>query len=686
MNAGGALARALASHRGGDVAQALRLYREILAQQPGHIDALRLCGAAELQQGRPADALACFDRVLALAAAAPPGLHANRGAALRELGRHAEALASLDRALAQQPGDARAWSNRAATLLDLDQPAQALADIERALALDAGDAAAHHNHGNALLALGRAADALGAFDRALALAPEGATTHLNRGLACAALGRDDAALASFTRARAIAPDTPWLFGHWLHAKLKCCDWDGLDAAFATLARGIDAGVPLAAPYVALHAPLDAARQQACARRFARGHAAGSAAPIVPVRPESGGRIRIGYFSADFRSHPTALLVAGVLERHARERFEISAFALGPPVHDPMNERLRRAVDRFVELPARPDHDVAALVRQLPIDIAVDLGGYTRHARPGLFAARAAPLQIGWLGYPGTLGAPWFDYLVADGTVVPDAHRAYYDEHLIRLPHCYQPNDPPFALDAPPPRAALGLPEHGVVFCAFQQAARLGPDAFGAWMRLLARVPGSVLWLLDPGPAATQRLRAAASAQGIGPQRLVFAPRVPRARHLARLAAADLCLDTRPYGAHTTGSDALRAGVPLLTVLGETFASRVAASLLRAVGMGELVTASPAEAEQRALELAGAPARLATLQARLVAQRATAPLFDTARFTRGLEAGYSVAWARRVAGRPAADLQVLEDALGDPRVVEQPPVAQPPRGVQARTGQ
>lgn len=678
------LARALALHRAGDPGQALQRYRAVLVQQPERSDVLALCGAAELQLGRPAEALACFDRVLALAAQAPPGLHTNRGAALRELGRLGEALECLDRALAQQPGDAKARSNRAATLLDLERPAQALADVERALALDAHDAAAHHNHGNALLALGRAADAVAAYERALALAPGGAATQLNRGLACSMLGRDDAALAGFARARALAPDTPWLFGHWLHAKLKCCDWDGLDAAFAELARGIDAGAPLATPFVALHAPLDPARQLACARRYAR--AQRLPAVDAPAPRAAHGRIRIGYFSPDFRDHPSALLAAGVFERHARERFEIVAFALGPAVHDAMNERLRRAFDRFVELPAQPDSEVVALARRIGIDIAVDLGGYTRHARPGVFAARVAPLQIGWLGYPGTLGAPWLDYLVADRTLVPDAQSAFVDEHLIRLPHAYQPNDPLFELAPVPARGELGLPGDGFVFAAFQQAARLTPEVFGLWMRLLKRLPGSVLWLLDPGPVAARHLCAEAEARGVAAARLVFAPRLAWKAHLARLAAADLCLDTWPFGAHTTASDALRAGVPLLACAGTGFASRVAASLLGVLGVPELVAASPAEFERRAIELATSPSLLAALRARLAARRESSPLFDTARFTRALEAAYSGAWVRHREGRRRVDLQVLEDPDGDLRVVEDAAVAEAARRGEARGGQ
>lgn len=678
------LARALALHRAGELAQAMPLYREVLALDPRQPDALQLLGAAELQAGRPAVALTLFDAFVAAGAAVPPELHGNRAAALRELGRGVEALAELARALALRPGDAKALSNRAATLLDLGRADEALPSIEAALALDPRDAAAWHNRAGVLMALGHPAEALAACDAALALAPDRAASHCQRGNALLELGRPEEALSGYARARALAPQTPFLLGQWLLARLAVHDWDRLEAAFGELARGIVAGAPVAAPFVALHAPLDAGLQRQCARTFARQrHPPVATRPVDPP-PRADGRIRIGVFSADLREHPTAILAAGVFERFDRRRFELSAFVFGPPADDPMARRVQAAFGHVVDVRALHDAAVAALARERGIEIALDLGGYTRHARPGIFAARAAPLQIGWLGYPGTTGSPALDYLVADATVAPFEQAEGFDERLIHLPHSYQPNDRSRPPAAPTPaRTELGLPEEGVVFCAFHQAAKITPDVFALWLRLLRRCPGSVLWQLDPGAAAQARLRAAVHRAGIDPARLVFAPRLPLAAHLARLPAADLALDTLHYGGHTSTSDALWAGLPVLTRLGATFASRVAASLLRAVGLGELVCVSVEAYEALAIELAHAPQRRAALRARLAAARDTAPLFDAARFTRALEAACSAAWQRHQRGLAPCALQVREDTRGDLVVVEHAAVPEAARGVQPR---
>lgn len=703
------LAQALAAHRRGALAEAQRLYREILAAAPEQPDAVHLLGVVAYQQGRLAEALALLDRAVALAPALAAA-HSNRAAVLRDLGRPAEALASLDQALALQPDEAGAWCNRAAALIDLARPAEALADAERALALVPRDAAAHNNRGNALFGLGRPAEALASYEAALALDAAPAASHFNRGKALAALGRfeaaaaafdaalqrepghvhalvqrgdalldagrGDAALHSFEQALQRAPALPGLFGHWLHARLKLCDWDGLDEAFATLRRGIDAGEPLAAPFVALLAPLTRAQQQRCARTFARAQAP-VAAPRPPVALSTAdGRLRLAFFSADFREHPTAQLAAGLFEQLPRQRFELSAFAFGPPREDAMRARLRRAFDHFIDVAALPDEAVVALARQRGIHLAVDLGGHTRDARPGLFARRVAPLQLSWLGYPGTLGAPWIDALIADPTVVPPAHDADYDEVLVRLPHCYQANDDRreiAALDVD--RAALGLPAQGFVFCCFNHAAKIGPAVFAVWMRLLAARPGSVLWLSQPDAGALPNLRRQAQRHGVDPARLVFAARVPGPLHLARQRAADLFLDTFDYNAHTTASDALWAGLPVLTCAGETFAARVAASLLRAVGLPELITTTRADYEALALELSAPGSRLPALRARLAAQRDHAPLFDTARFARQFAAACSALWQRQRDGLPLGPLQVLDDPLGDLRVVEDAPVTQ-----------
>lgn len=682
------LAEALAAHRRGDLATARRLYEALLADQPGHADALHLLAVLDGQEGQVDAALAGFDRALAVA----PGLAAawsNRSALLRDAGRLAEALASAERALALQPDDARALNNRAAALLDLGRAGDALPSAERSLALDPRDPAAQHNHGKALLALGRTEAALRAFEQALALAPTLAASRAGRIDALAALGeaqlaagRGVEALTLLQQALEEAPDTPFLFGRWLDARLKLCDWDGLDAALATLVSGLDAGRALATPFVALHLPLSLAQQQRAARLFSATLAAEAADRPPDPPPAPDGRLRVGFFSADFREHATARLSVGLIEQLDRTRVEATAYAFGPPADDALRARLQAAFEHFVDVSALDDAAVVRLARERGLQIALDLGGPTRGARPGLFARRLAPLQVAWLAYPGTQGARWIDALIADAVVVPPAHAPSYDEALLRLPHSYQANDPRRPRAAAPPRAALGLPAEGFVFCAFHAPAKIEPEVFAVWMRLLRQRPGSVLWLLQPDARAAANLRRAAAAHGIAVERLVFAPWLPPAAHLARLGAADLFLDTFVCNAHTTASDALWAGVPVLTRPGGSFAARVAASLLRAARLPELIAPDSVAYEALALELSMPGSRLAGLRARLTAHPPTLPLFDSRRFARAFEAALSALWHRHAAGLPTIALQVLEDVGGDLRVVEQPPVAEAARADEA----
>lgn len=676
------LAQALEAHRRGDRDEARRLYDAVLARDPDQADALHLRAVLDHQQGRLDAALAGLERALALAPQLAPAW-SNRAALLRDLGRPAEALESAGRALALQPGDPHAANNRAAALLDLGRPAEALPLLQAALVREQGDPSSHHNHGKALLALGRPEAACAAFERALALAPAQAASRTGRAEALAAwgeqrvdAGQGEAGLARLRAALEASPQAPFLFGRWLQAKLRLCDWDGLDAARAEAAQAIAAGASRLAPFVALHLPLSRAQQRACARIFSARIAPRAADRPPPAPPAADGRLRVGFFSADFREHPTARLMAGMIEQLPRARIEAFGFAFGPPSDDTLRRRLRAAFEHFEDVAALDDGALVQRARACALDIAIDLGGPTRDARPGLFARRLAPLQAGWLGFAGTQGAPWFDALIADAVVAPPEHAADYDEAIVCLPHSYQPNDARRVCPPAPPRAQAGLPDGVFVWAALHGPAKLEPGVWAVWMRLLRARPGSVLWLLRHDDAAVRRLQAAASTHGVDPARLFFAPPAGPAQHLARLACADLALDTFVYNGHTTTSDALWAGLPVLSCRGQTFPARVAASLLQAAGLPELVAPDAAAYEALALELSAPGSRLADLRARLAAQRAGCALFDDARFARAFEAALSALWRRQRAGRPRVGLQVLEDAGGHLRVVEQPAVAQP----------
>ncbi|MBV8404960.1 MAG: hypothetical protein JO203_12270 [Gammaproteobacteria bacterium] len=405
----------------------------------------------------------------------------------------------------------------------------------------------------------------------------------------------------------------------------------------------------------------AASQQRCARSFAA-DTYPQAPPREHGRPYDHDRIRVGYLSGDLRIHPVAQLLAGVVELHDRARFHTIAISLRPAHSSPLGERMRAAFDEFIDASAMDAHDLAALVRRLEVDIVVDLMGHTAGAKPEVLALRPAPIQVSWLGFPGTLGAPFVDYIIADPFVLPPEQARHYDENVAWLPECFQPNQvyEPFA-GTPVDRASVGLPPAGFVFCSFNNQHKITPEMFAVWMRLLHAVPGSVLWLFVDEQTAESNLRECALGHDLDPQRLIFAGRVPYDEHLARQPCADLFLDTFPFNAGATASAALRAGVPIVSRAGESFASRMAGSLLHAVGLGELVTRDLEEYESLARRIATTPALLADLRSRLQVNRATHPLFDGERFCRHLERAYDSMWRRSRRGEPPESFAV--EAIG-----------------------
>jgi predicted O-linked N-acetylglucosamine transferase (SPINDLY family) len=536
---------------------------------------------------------------------------------------------------------------------------EALASYDRALALKPDYAQAHYNRGDTLHLLNRLDEALASYDRALALRPDYAEAHYNRGNVLYELKRLDEALACYDRAIAIRPDYPYLIGSRMYCRMHCCDWNNLDAAWAIVCNAIDLGKHASTPFFLLAIPSTPMQQQRCARSNIQHRFPARFAPLGQRDRYNHDRIRIGYFSNNFSDHPVSHLIAQLIENHDRARFEIIGFSFGSPTADLWRQRLEKAFDRFLDVSTRSDQEIAALARALEIDIVIDLNGFTKRARTGIFALRPAPVQVNYLGYPGTLGAEYMDYLIADATVIPPELRQYYDEKIVYLPHSFQVNNTTRVVsDRPLSRAELGLPDDAFVFCCFNHNYKITPDAFDIWMRLLHAVEGSVLWLSGGNAAATRNLRLEAEKRGIAPERLVFAMRLESlAEHLARYRQADLFLDTFYYNAHTTTSDALWAGLPVLTCLGNTFASRVAASLLTAIGLPELITHNHADYESLALELATDPERLAAIRHKLAANRTTQPLFDTARFTRDIEKAYLMMHERYQAGLAAEHIVV-----------------------------
>ena len=574
--------------------EALASYDRALELRPDFTEAAFKSGNLLQRLGRPAQALARYDRTLELQ---PDHLGAlvNRGNALLELRRAAEALASYERALAIAPRNPAVLNSTCTALLALQRPAEALVRNDLALTLQPDDPGSLNNRGIALENLDRLTEALASFQQAVALRPDYADALNSQARVLGRLKRPAEALAAYAAVLRLRPDYPHALGHWLRLQMKLCDWNGLSAAFDQLAAGIAAGWPVASPFAVMATPLSLELQRQCAEILVRTtYPPASPAPAIGPGPKSAeSRLRVGYFSADFRNHPVAYLTAGLFETHDRHKFTIIAFSFGPPAEDAMRARLEAAFDEFIDVRGKTDREIAQLAQAKGIDIAVDLMGMTSDSRTGIFAERAAPVQVSYLGYPGTMGAEYIDYLIADATVIPPEHRQHYREKIVCLPHTFQINDAKRSIAATAPdRAALGLPGQGFVFCNFNNSYKLTPDDFDIWMRLLQKVPGSVLWLAGTNPTAEANLRQEAKARGVAPERLVFKQFTALLEdHLAQIRHADLFLDSRYFNAHTTGSDALWAGVPLLTCPGETYASRVGASLLKAIGLPELIAPS-----------------------------------------------------------------------------------------------
>jgi len=631
-----------------------RTAREVLARSPCDPEALYLLGSTLLFEGRFAEARGPLESAA--------GRVERRGAGFRlghcclALGELAAAEQALRDEVRRHPNFADAHNTLGVALVSQAKNEEALAAFRAALALEPAHAEANSNAANLLFTLGRAEQALPYAERAVAAKPQLADAQLNLGLILHALKRYEEAVASLSCAYGIAPTTPYALSSLVWSALHCCDWRDLDAHIAALRAQVRTGSVPAAPFTLLTVSNSHAEQRACADRHVR-ETFRTRPPLWRPKARDDGRIRLVYLSADFHQHATAYLAARLFELHDRTRFEVIGLSYGPDDGSATRARLARAFDRFIDARDLSDEAAAQRIAELDRAIAVDLKGHTGQARLGILAYRAAPVQVAYLGYPGTSAAPFIDYVIADRVVIRPEDEAFYSEKIAYLPHSYQVNDDSVTIADAPPRDELDLPTDAFVFCCFNAPYKIRAELFDLWMRLLAQVPGSVLWLFDPGAAGTRNLQAAARARGIAPERLVFAPRTEHSGHLARQQRADLFLDTLPYNAHTTASDALRAGVPVLTCAGSTFAGRVAASVLGALGLPELVTTSLAEYEALALHLARNPAALAALRNKLAHQRASAPLFDSARFCRDLERAYLHMWERHRRGEPPASFDV-----------------------------
>ncbi len=564
------------------------------------------------------------------------------------LKRFSEALATCERIISIDPQKAEAYSNRGFIFNQQGQFNKALADFGRAISIDPLLYEAHLNRGNTLRQLKRYEEALTANDSALALEPELADAWHSRGTVLYQLKRYDDALIAYEKALALKSNSADLIGLRLCTKLQLCDWTNFEIDSAHVIDSIRSGVAVAPPLAFISFCSSPAMQLKCSEIWTHDNF-----PMVAnLRGDrwSHDRIRIAYISSEFRPHPVPQLIAGLLEKHDKVRFEVFGISLRPEHPSDMGRRIKRAFEKFIDVSDRADDEVADLIRELEIDILIDLDGYTGDSRTNILARRAAPIQVNYIGFPATMGAPYVDYIVADQILIPEDQREHYSEKIVYMPDSYQANDQ----ERPIPqrmftREKLGLPSDAFVFCCFNNNYKILPDVFDDWMHILKRTQGSVLWLLEDNMMAKKNLKKEAGRRGVDPDRLVFAPRMSPSEHLARHECADLFLDTLPYNAHTTASDALWVGLPVLTHVGETFAGRVAASLLRAIDLFELIAPTRQDYIEMAVELAASPGKLAAVKAKVAKNRFSSPLFDTSRYTRHIEAAYILMHERHQAG-------------------------------------
>jgi predicted O-linked N-acetylglucosamine transferase (SPINDLY family) len=634
MDLDGLYNQALAAQRAGNLAEAERLYRGILAHAAPP-EVLVNLGNVLAAQNRRDEAVANYDRALA---ARPEFFEAlfNRANTLLELKRSEEALESYDRAVRLRPDNPSGWNNRGTALRNLKRLDEALASFSRAVALSPGHVNALTNVAIVLWDQGRLEEALTACGHALERGPRSAEAFYVKANILRDLKRLEEALAHYEQALAANPAHPHALNGIAQMALGLCDWQRVAALVPRLMDNAANGPSIVQPFVLLGYSNDAALQRRCAENYVHHTVCVPASPARGTRYRHD-RIRLAYLSADFHQHPTAQLMAELFERHDRTRFEVTGIAFGPDDGSQMRARIRQSFDVFEDVRGKSDAEVAAMLKARETDIAVDLNGHTAGARPGIFALRPAPVQVNYLVYPGTVGADFIDYVLADATVLPADQQLFFREKIVHLPDCYQANDATRNVPPAPMRAEAGLPDDAIVFCCFNNSWKITAPIFDIWMRLLGKVGNGVLWLLD-GPHASN-LRGQTRTRGIDPGRLIFAPVLPPDRHLARHRLADLFLDTLPYNAHTSCSDALWAGVPVITCYGKSFPGRVAASLLKAIGLPELVTTRLENYEALALELALNPALLKATREKLARNRLTAPLYNSDRFRRHIEAAY-----------------------------------------------
>ena len=656
-------------HDRGRLAEAIQWYHQAVKINPDLAASHHHLGLAYKDQGHLDEAIECYQKALSLTPT-PAKVLNSLGVALRSRGRLEEAVSCYHEAIQHQPAFPEAYTNLGCALKDLGKPDEALVCFQKALTFKPDMAETYNNMGSVWRDKGDLGKAVSCYRQAILLKKDLVEAHFNLGSVNKELGNLKNSIEFFHSAVVRQPTYSKALNQLVHQILQGCLWKELDDfAFkldSLTAQELKQGVKTGeTPFVSVSRRADPDVNMAIASSLSR-HISKTAASlkknyIFKGAASNRSRIRIGYLSNDFRDHATAHLMMGLFGCHSRDKFEVFCYSHGRNDGSTYRKRIQNECDKFINLIDRSDGDAADRIHEDRIDILVDLKGHTRDHRLTISALRPAPVQVSFLGFPGTTGADFFDYIIADRTVIPERHKPFYSEKIVYMPHCYQVNDHTQAIAAHRSSAAdHGLPEDGFVFCAFHQSYKIDPIMFNTWMNILTAVPGSVLWLLKNNDYAEQNLKMAAKERGIDPDRLVFGLRLPKEQHLGRHRLADLMLDTRIYNGHTTTSDALWAGVPVISLMGSHFASRVSASILKALGLSELITRKLEEYEKLAVRLALDSAELKMLQKKLAKNQLTHPLFDTRRYVRNLEKAFIQMWRIYATDQDPMHIEVRED--------------------------
>lgn len=633
---------------------AITHYRQAIALQPDYIEAYYNLGIVFERLDKIDEAITCYKQIISLS----PGLvdaYNSLGLALEKQGYLDEALKNYHAAINLQENNFDAYANLARVYAAQNNFQVAIENLRQALAIDPDHADANNNLGCLLAEQGKFEQALSYFQRFTELSPHDVNGYFNLGKTLYLLGQLGAARDNLKKVLSIQPDYSLAESLLLYIQLKFCDWTTYAKSRQHIVDNIKLGASGYQPLAFLAISSSAVEQKQCVENRAKNFPVPSS--LWTGECYSHNKIRIAYLSNDFRDHPVCFLMAGLFEQHNREQFEVFAISLKTEAHD-YGQRIKGAFDQFIDVSGQTEYEIASLLRSLEIDIAIDLMGWTYGQKLGIFAYRPAPIQVNYLGYPGTIGADYIDYIIADSYLIPPESQLFYTEKIVYLPDCFQANDDRRLMSSHrPTRSEVGVPESAFVFCSFNDSYKFNPDFFDIWMRLLKTFPNSVLWLAANNEWAKKNLLDEAKMRNVNSDRLIFAERLPYPDHLARLHLADLFLDSLPFNAGATASDALWAGVPVLTCSGEAFASRMAGSLLHAIGLPELITNNLEEYEALALELASHPKKLAGIRARLASNKETYPLFNTRRFTRHIELAYMNMWQRYQRGESPVSFAV-----------------------------